>query len=743
MQRQQKQLLHAAVPCLTVFLTGAAIMVIELLAGRIISRHVGQSLHTWAAVIAVMLAGLSAGNYAGGRIADRTWGSGTLARLLFLAAAGCLAILPLNYVAGWLLPAFGMPWPARILLHVTLTFLVPSALLGTISPVINKRALAGRVADNTGATVGLVYACSIAGSIVGVFFTGYYLLLHAGATAAAGATALLLAMAGATYAVAARREERAHTRGALPAAPVAQPQRPAAVPWEPIVLIFLVNASMMAVEVAAGRMMSRYYGQSLYTWTTIIGVVLAGMSAGGYAGGRLADAFSARAAGGWLLISASACCMAVPAFASALVGYLNESGLPLPAQIAINATVLFLAPSLLIGALSPILLRRALQDSPREGYTVGLMYAWSSLGSIAGTVAAGFYLIAAAGVAMTLYACAVTLGFAGAIFGRSRAMAMAWIACGTAALAGLVMPLEYFNAAAWARFADTQTIYDAESLYSSIHVLQSDPANSQKRELILDRLIHSKIDLDNPAALQYEYEWVYAAVMDTVYAPGAPVKALVIGGGGYTFPRYLELTRLGSYIDVAEIDPAVTKAAHVAFGLPEDTTIRIRHMDARNWVDDLARRKRAGEPVAPYDLIFGDSVNDYSVPYHLTTREFNDQISSLLADDGLYLLNMIDMFEPGLFLSALVNTCRQTFPYVYVISRYDCGARRDTFVLVNAKRPLSLDAVPAAIAAAHEFDGQLIPAERLDTLIAANGAMLLTDDFAPVENLLAPVVMER
>lgn len=738
---QHSRFFRIATPCLTVFLSGAAIMVMEMLAGRIISRYVGQSLHTWAAVIAVMLAGLSAGNYAGGRIADRAWGSATLARLLFLAAAGCVAIFPLNHAAGWMLQAAGLTWPVRILLHVALTFLAPAALLGTISPVINKRALSERGADGAGSTVGLIYACSIAGSIVGVFFTGFHLLLHVGATAAGVGTAAVLALAGAAYAVAAIRERGQLAAASAPVGSMLPPAAPARIPWEPLVLVFLINAGMMAVEVAAGRMMSRYYGQSLYTWTTVIGVVLTGLSAGGYAGGRMADRFNGRTAGGWLLIAASACCMAIPACASTIVGYLNESSLSLPMQIALNATLLFLAPSALVGALSPILLRRALLDSPREGYTVGLIYAWASLGSIAGTVAAGFHLIAAVGVAMTLYACAVLFGVAGGLFGRSRAMAMGWVGCGAVALAALVVP--HYNPAAWGRFADAKTVYDAESLYSSIHVIQPDAGNHQIRQLILDRLIHSKIDLDNPTALQYEYEWVYAAVMDTFHASGAPVSALVIGGGGYTFPRYLEITRPGSHIDVAEIDPAVTRAAQIAFGLPEDSAIGIHHMDARNWVDDLARKKRDGMPVRAYDLIFGDSVNDYSVPYHLTTREFNEQIYSLLNDNGLYLLNMIDMFEPGLFLSALVNTCRQTFPHVYVLSRYDCGDRRDTFIIVNAKRPLDLAHVPATIAAVHPFEGRLLPAASLDALIAANGPMVLTDDFAPVENLLAPVVAQR
>jgi len=353
----------------------------------------------------------------------------------------------------------------------------------------------------------------------------------------------------------------------------------------------------------------------------------------------------------------------------------------------------------------------------------------------------GFYLIALAGTLLTLYTVSFVLGLAAVLHGRHKGLAYGWVGAGGCVVAMMVIPVEpltvFRDPLAWAKFADSPTVYAGESQYSCIHVV-ADPANNRVRELILDRLIHSKIDLDDPVALKYEYEWVYSAVVDRFYTQGTPVKSLIIGGGGYTFPRFLELTRPGSHVEVAEIDPAVTKAAHVAFGLPENTAIEIHHMDARNRIADLGRLKTAQ---MSYDLIFGDSVNDYSVPYHLTTQEFNEAIKGLLKDDGLYLLNMIDSFESGRFLAAVVNTCRKTFPYVYVFSRYADPSLRDTFVVVNAKRPLNMKGVVDQIRSVHVgFEGQWIADEKLDALIFRNGGLVLTDDFAPVENLLAPML---
>ncbi len=67
-----------------------------------------------------------------------------------------------------------------------------------------------------------------------------------------------------------------------------------------------------------------------------------------------------------------------------------------------------------------------------------------------------------------------------------------------------------------------------------------------------------------------------------------------------------------------------------------------------------------------YDLIMGDAFNDYSVPYHLTTQEFNERVKAWLADDGLYMVNMIDGLHRD-FLRAYIHTLQQTFEHVYVI----------------------------------------------------------------------------
>ncbi len=59
--------------------------------------------------------------------------------------------------------------------------------------------------------------------------------------------------------------------------------------WQPDLIVFVSSGCIMILELVAGRIVAPYVGVSLYTWTGIIGVVLAGISLGNYLGGWLAD----------------------------------------------------------------------------------------------------------------------------------------------------------------------------------------------------------------------------------------------------------------------------------------------------------------------------------------------------------------------------------------------------------------------------------------------------------------------
>jgi spermidine synthase len=194
----------------------------------------------------------------------------------------------------------------------------------------------------------------------------------------------------------------------------------------------------------------------------------------------------------------------------------------------------------------------------------------------------------------------------------------------------------------------------------------------------------------------------------------------------------------GSESHVLEIDPGVTQVAHDFLGLNRDTEVVTYNEDARLFLER--------EPTGIYDLVMGDAFNDFSVPYHLTTKEFNDRVQAWLADDGLYLANIIDG-PRGDFVRAYVHTLRQTFRHVYLVPTLETWREvsRNTFVLIATDAPLDRTAFETIDAG----DGvpllarRILSDDELSELLAEGDVATLTDRYAPVDQMLAPVYREE
>jgi spermidine synthase len=505
--------------------------------------------------------------------------------------------------------------------------------------------------------------------------------------------------------------------------------------WQAPVIVFVSSACMMILELVAGRMIAPYVGVSLYTWTAVIGVILAGMSLGNYLGGRLADRWaSLRLLGVIFLLSG---------VFSAIVLATESLGLHLPdfsivLRILLLTAALFLLPSTLLGMISPVAVKLAVQDLAKTGSIVGRIYAAGAVGSIVGTFATGFLLISWLGTRAIVAGVAVVLLVLGAIFILADA---SWNRLSERGRLALIL-LALAGIGGAATLATTRGLLESscslETNYFCIKVHDEEKDGKPMRVLVLDRLVHSYTSLDDPKQLVYGYEQVYAEATAYQAQHHRPLSALFIGGGGYTFPRYMEASYPDSLLHVIEIDPGVTRVAYSLLGLSRDSRVVTYNEDARMFM--------AGEPQRKYDLVMGDAFNDYSVPYHLTTREFNERVRAWLADDGLYMVNLIDGPRRD-FLRAYVYTLQQTFGHVYVIPAVRSWetSPRVTFVLIGTETPLDLPEFAAIDAGDGEpslWHQVLSPAD-VQALLAEGRTVTLTDHYAPVDQMLAPVVRQE
>jgi spermidine synthase len=256
----------------------------------------------------------------------------------------------------------------------------------------------------------------------------------------------------------------------------------------------------------------------------------------------------------------------------------------------------------------------------------------------------------------------------------------------------------------------------------------ADPARDTGRVLMLDTLRHSYVDLDDPTYLEFEYVRAVAAVTDVAAPAGEPLSALHVGGGGLTVPRYLAAVRPGSDSLVIEVDPGVVQIDREQLELETSDRLRVRVADGRVGLADEAPGRR--------DLVVGDAFGGLSVPWQLTTREALELVDAALTDDGIYAVNLID-HPPLEFVRAELATVRAVFPHVVLLARGPVldGEDGGNLVAVAARRPLPTTDIAAALRD-HDLAWEIAEGDRLDAFVG--DAQVLTDDHAPVDQLLTP-----
>jgi MFS family permease len=489
--------------------------------------------------------------------------------------------------------------------------------------------------------------------------------------------------------------------------------------------VFLSSALLLVLEIVAGRLIAPYVGVSLYTWTSIIGVILAGLSLGNWIGGVWADrGGDGRSAGLVLGLGGVSCILALPLL-TWLGAAVQEAGVGLLGASFLYALALFFLPAALIGVVTPLLTTLALRLDPRAGHVVGRMHALAAIGSIAGTFITGYWLVQTFGTRAIVLGTAVALLLLAAPFLRSGSrLAPALLLLGALASGGLL----------WQRDGLASPCV-RESNYFCIRVVDQS-ANApfgEARGLVLDHLLHGINHASVPQMLIAPY---VHAIDELVHARFGPryeegLSYFFAGGGAYSQPRAVRALSPASQVTVAELDPQVTRTAAESLFL-DPTGMRIVHEDAR--------RVLAGEP-GPFDVIVGDVFHDVAIPYHLVTREFAALVKSKLAPGGLYAMNVVDAFPDPRLIKAMLKTLETELAHVDVWMEGMPDASRVTYVLTASDG----ERLPERVSARSGFERTWVRVTEQVAQIGTDPAEipLLTDDFAPVERLIAGLLIGK
>ncbi len=494
-----------------------------------------------------------------------------------------------------------------------------------------------------------------------------------------------------------------------------------------IILVFLASACTMVIELVAGRILAPYIGVSLYTWTSIIGVVLAGISLGNYLGGKLGDKYTSPLLLSILFFAASILSLVILPATLLLQTNPLPNSFHLMGRATLYTFILFFLPTTVLGMITPIVIKLTLKDLGKTANVVGTIYAISCVGSIMGTFLTGFFLISWFGTRLIVWEVAGTLFVMALLSSGLWKNRVKWSLI-AAVIIVFVITFQYRDS--------FQISYVRESNYYAVNIFDTEAQGRKVKALSLDHLIHSFVDLNDPTFHGYDYEKTFAGVARYIAEAKDDMRVILIGGGGYSFSRYLEAAYPRSVVEVVEIDPAVTEVAYSHLGLPVASRIITYNMDARIFFMDR-------KPENKYDLVIGDAFNDTSVPYHLTTLEFNERIKDNLETDGFYIVNLIDNLKEGRFVRSFMKTLEQSFQQVYLFqsSRGWASGGSGTYVVIATDGNFEPSQLISIIDAnPGEFgSGTLVTLEDIERYLGKSEAVVLTDNYVPVANMIAPI----
>jgi spermidine synthase len=502
-----------------------------------------------------------------------------------------------------------------------------------------------------------------------------------------------------------------------------------------LLTVFFGGMASLGVELSASRLLDPFFGNSLIIWAVLIGLVLAYLTVGYYIGGKWADrspnygvlyqitAWAAFLIGLVPFIARPVLLWSVRGFAEYSAGILAGSLLGVIALLAVPVT--------LLGCVSPFAIRLAMQGEKVEsaGRIAGGLYALSTVGSIVGTFLPVLVLIPNIGTRNTFFT------FSFALLAISL-LGLFW-SLKARALPYLLMPIVLailillFPAGVIKPVTVGKLIYETESPYNYIQVVQY--GNERWLKLNEGEGVHS---IYNPDSILVGGIWDYFLIApyfnNPPYTADQVGSMAVIGSAAGTEAKQYTDVYGPIPIDGAEIDPKIIQVGREYFDMTEPNLNAVAQ-DGRYFLANSPRK---------YDVIAIDAYRPPYIPFHLTTREFFEQVRDHLNDNGVVAINVGRTRTDWSLVQILASTLKSVFPNVYTVDLAQPGQDLINVLVVATNQPTRLENLAAN---AELLDHPVLQQVAADALPRAreftDPTMVFTDDKAPVEQVVHGLIL--
>jgi len=494
-----------------------------------------------------------------------------------------------------------------------------------------------------------------------------------------------------------------------------------------IISVFITGACVLIVEVVAVRVLSPHYGNTIFTVSGVISVILAALSIGYYIGGRFADRHPSLE---WFfgIIIASGILILVFHFLGKIILPMLSINLSIVSGPLISSLLLFFTPALLLGTLSPYAIKlQSIQASEQGvGSVSGKIFFWSTLGSITGSLLAGFVLIPHFGIDNIFIATGIILFIIGFIpllslnFDRKRLVQLFLIFVALSSITILTVQKMRVN-----NLYSKDGIYEKITIYDGI--LKDRPTRFFQQDISSSSAMF--LDSNDQTDLVYEYSKYYS--LYKIFKPEVQ-NALIIGGGAYSIPKALLAELPDAKIDVSEIEPSLFFLAKKYFNLGDNPNLH-------NYIEDGRRLLRDSNK--KYDLIFSDVFHSFSIPVHFATQEFFSITKEKLNNEGILIVNLVGDLSKQKLVFAFVEmkTFQSIFPNSYffaVESPEKTGSQNIILVGYNSYKKIDFSA-PSILQNPDPILSSLRDKEIKSDEFDLSPYPILTDNFSPVDYLTA------